>query len=445
MAPTPSALTESPSESIWAELRAPVWKPFRLDTGSFLLHVPTSHLLEVDPEVVSHVTGEKPDPEIEAQLAEVVAGFPKPRTRQITTDIEAVSLNMAQGCNLRCTYCFAGEGDYGVKGMMSFETARSVLEFFTKGREHFEVIFFGGEPMLNFEVIKQVVAWCETQRCRFSYAMTTNGTLVNEERLEWLKEKRFSITWSYDGKGLQDRQRFLKDKKTGSGAVVERKLEAFNEAFGKLRDFTLRTTVSRENLGFLEASLLSTLTARNYKLHFSRNATAEHGAAFSDADIEKLGDILRGVVDRLLEERDYARLMRIDNLRQRVIGIHTGKTNEIACGAGVNYLTVSVKGTFYLCHRFNEDESENFGSTERGLDEGRLAAIREARTAKKEPCGSCWMRQWCAGGCFHEHKIATGDKFRMDKTFCKLQAIETEQALRIYAILRERAPYLLEG
>jgi uncharacterized protein len=438
-------LTERQSESIWAELRAPVWKPFRLDTGSFLLHVPTSHLLEVDPEVVSHVTGEKVDPEIAAQLEEVVAGFPKPRSRQVTTDIEAVSLNMAQGCNLRCTYCFAGEGDYGVKGMMSFETARSVLAFFTRDKEHFEVIFFGGEPMLNFEVIKQVVAWCETQRCKFSYAMTTNGTLVNEERLEWLKEKCFSITWSYDGKGLQDRQRFLKDRKTSSRAIVERKLEAFKEAFGKLRDFTLRTTVSRENLDLLEESLLSTLTARNYKLHFSRNATAEQAAAFADADIDKLGCILKGIVDRLLEAEDYPRLMRINNLRQRVRSIHKGTTNEITCGAGINYLTVSVEGNFYLCHRFNEDESENFGSVERGLDEGRLAEIREARMAKKEPCSSCWMRQWCAGGCFHEHKVATGDKLRMDKTFCRLQAIETEQALRIYAILRERAPYLLEG
>jgi uncharacterized protein len=445
MAPTPSALTERPSESVWAELRAPVWKAFRLDTGSFLLHVPTSHLLEVDPEVVSHVTGEKVDPEIETQLAEMVAGFPKPAPRQVETDIYSVSLNMAQGCNLRCTYCFAGEGDYGVKGMMTFETARSVLEFFTKGRERFEVVFFGGEPMLNFEVIKQVVAWCETQTCRFSFAMTTNGTLLSEERLQWLKEKRFSISWSYDGKSLQDRQRLLKDKKTGSGAIVARKLEAFQDALGKLRDFKVRTTVSRENLHLLEESLLNTLTATNFKLYFARHATSESAAAFTDEDIDKLGNILKSVVDRLLEERDYAKLLRVGNLRRRLKNIDKGTTGEMSCSAGVNYLTVSVEGNFYLCHRFNEDESENFGNVARGLDQERLTQIREARMAKKEPCSSCWVRQWCAGGCFHEHKAATGDKLQMDPAFCKLQAIETEQALRIYAAVREHAPALLEG
>jgi uncharacterized protein len=275
--------------------------------------------------------------------------------------------------------------------------------------------------------------------------MTTNGTLLNEERLQWLRAKNFSITWSYDGKGLQDRQRFLKDKKTGSGTIVERKLEAFEDALGKLRDFKLRTTITRNNLHLLEESLLATLTARNFKVYLSRHATSDSASAFTDADINKLGSILKSVVDRLLEERDYAKLLRIGNLQQRLKNIDKGTTGMTACAAGLRYLTVSVEGNFYLCHRFNEDSSENFGNAERGLDEERLAEIREARTAKKEPCNSCWMRQWCAGGCFHEHRSATGDKLNIDPAFCKLQAIETEQAIRIYAALREHAPALLEG
>lgn len=441
MTPPPSALTVRATTS---SSPASVWKGFRLETGCFLLHVPSSHLLEVDPEVLSHIDGVSDNPEIESQLSAMVDSFPPAEPRRVATDIGSVSLNMAQGCNLRCTYCFAGEGDYGVKGMMSFETARSVLEFFTRERKQFQVVFFGGEPMLNFDVIKQVVAWCETQPCKFSFSMTTNGTLLNEEKLQWLKDKRFAINWSYDGQGLQDRQRLLKDKKTGSSALVERKLAAFQASLAQLRDFRLRTTVTRENLDALEESILSSLNSKNFKLHIARHAAQSTQLAFTDTDIAALGAILTRVVDHLLSERSYDKLLRLTTLNQQIRAIHRGETGKFACGAGVHYLTVSVQGKFYLCHRFNEDESENFGDVQRGLDREKLAAISAARKAKHEPCASCWMREWCSGGCFHEHKIATGDKFQIDPTFCKLQALEMQQAVRIYTHLLKYAPEFLE-
>ena len=395
MASSPTRLTANLAEL--DALKAPVWKSFRLDTGCFLLHVASSHLLEVDPEVLDHLQGKAQDPEIEKQLTEIAHSLPLPPPRRVTTDIGSISLNMAQGCNLRCTYCFAGEGDYGVKGMMSFETARKVLEFFARGRARFDIVFFGGEPMLNFDVIKQVVAWCETQTCKFHFSMTTNGTLLNEERLQWLKEKRFAINWSYDGKGLQNRQRLLKDKKTGSENLVERKLAAFGEALHQLRDIRLRTTVTRESLDGLEESIISTLNSKTFKLHVARHAAEGKTLAFTDDDVATLGGILSRIVDRLLEEKNYDKLLRLTTLNQQIRAIHRGDTGKFACGAGIHYLTVSVQGTFYLCHRFNEDESENFGDVERGLDRNKLAAISAARETKHEPCASCWMREWCSG------------------------------------------------
>jgi uncharacterized protein len=370
--------------------------------------------------------------------------LPRAAAVPATVDITAASLNLAQGCNMRCTYCFAGEGDYGKKAMMSFATARRALEQLAAGKPRFHVIFFGGEPMLNFRVIEQVVAWCEAQTAtKFSFAMTTNGTLLTAEKLAWLKAKQFKLTISYDGKGLHARQRFLSDKKTTSEGLVQRKLDAFAADLQALRSFTLRATVEKANLDVLEEAMLSTLTARNYQLYLSTHSATIKELGFGLEDVARLGAIYRRVVDRLLEAGDWRQLLRLDNLKSHLVAVHRGRRRALACGAGTSYLTVSAEGAFYLCHRFNEDETERFGDVERGADTARLQAFAEQRTAPKEPCASCWMREWCAGGCFYEHKASTGDVFAPSPAFCRLMDLEMTEALRVYTILREKAPEIV--
>ncbi len=422
-----------------------VWKAFRFETGAFILHVPSSHVVEVSDDVVLHLLGELVDAEIEEHLTELERDLPLPAKVEVKTNIQAVSLNMAQGCNLRCTYCFAGEGDYGNKAMMSFATAKKVLEFFSKDQPRFHIVFFGGEPLLNFSVMKEIVAWCETQKtCRFTYSITTNGTLLNEEKLKWLKDKNVAVTMSYDGKGLQGKQRRTKDLGS-SEALVDRKLEAFKEQLGNLRDFRLRATVVKKNLGEFEAAIIHTLTSRNFRTVVSHHASPLRSLAFGPADIDQLADILKRLVDRFLESKSYDKLMQIHYINHGVKLIHEGKTGSFACGAGTSYLTVSALGSFYLCHRFNEDESERVGDADQGLDHAKLADVAKFRGAKTAPCNTCWMREWCAGGCFHEHKAATGSKFDLDPMYCKLQGLELEQAMRVYTVLLQDAPQLLEA
>jgi uncharacterized protein len=326
---------------------------------------------------------------------------------------------------------------------MTFPTAQKALALLSAGKERFHVIFFGGEPMLNFAVIQQVVAWCETQPCRYTFGMTTNGTLLSEEKLRWLAGKEFQLTWSYDGKGLQAKQRLNKDETTNSEALVERKLTAFAGQLAALRDFKLRATVTKENLDLLEEAIAGTLTARNFRVVVAHHATPLRALQFGPADIAKLAAILGRVVDRLLAAGDFARLLKLQFIRSYVGMLHKGVTGGMACGAGVNYLTVSAEGGFYLCHRFNEDETERYGDVDAGVDQERLDAVARFRGAKKDPCDSCWMRQWCAGGCFHENKAASGHKFRPDPMYCMLQDLELKQAMRVYAVLLAEAPHLL--
>lgn len=448
IAPTSPSRGASPGalshRDAWADLRAPVWRAFTFETGHFLLHVPSSHVLEAPESLVRHVLGLAPSAAAEAELEALAKSLPLPPPRVVTPDIQAVSLNMAQGCNLRCTYCFAGEGDYGVKGMMTLATAVAALSLLAQGKQRFHVVFFGGEPMLNFGVIEKVVAWCEGQECKFSFAITTNGTLLTKEKLEWFKQKRFAMTLSYDGKGLQSRQRLNKDKSTNSEQLVERKVEAFGEQLAALRDVVIRATITKENIDHLERAMVTTLSSHNFKLAVAHHATPLRAFQFTDADIERLGATFQRVIDRLIEAKDWVNLVKLDNVMKHVKSIHKGRTNLRACGAGVNYLTVSVDGVFYLCHRFNEDATEAFGSVAVGLDHPRLNEVAAFRGAAKDPCNTCWLRQWCAGGCMHEHKAATGNKFDLDPMYCKLLSLEVTQAMRIYTVLLESRPDLLD-
>ena len=422
---------------------APEWKAFSFETGHFLLHVPSSHVLDVPSALAALVRGETSDLVAAAELTRLSAVLPRPPVRTIVPDIRAISLNMAQGCNLRCTYCFAGEGDYGSKGLMSFATATAAIKLLAAGKPNFHVVFFGGEPMLNFAVIEQVVAWCETEQPSVTFSMTTNGTLLTADKVEWLRRKNFALNLSYDGKGVHAKQRLNKNKVSNSEALVERKIAAFGDQLSALREFRLRATVTKEALPILEASLVETLTTKNYKLFVAHHATSERGVEFSSDDIDFLGQVFKRVIDRFLASSDYACLLKLENIQQAVRQIHRGKTGGMTCGAGINYLTVSVGGSFYLCHRFNEDEGERLGGIDGGLDEEKLAEVATFRSAKQAPCNTCWMREWCAGGCMHEHKSSQGDKFAIDPRFCQLQNLELEQAMRVYTVLLEKAPHLL--
>jgi uncharacterized radical SAM superfamily Fe-S cluster-containing enzyme len=202
--------------STWKALHAPEWKAFLYDHGAFIIHVPSSTVLETDYDTARRLIqkhqkalkGQLPLAEKTAQeeeeedlsfqeaLDDLAKQMPKNQGRSTKIDISALSLNMAQGCNLRCNYCFAGEGDYGVKGFMSFETAKKAISLFIEGKKNFHLIFFGGEPLLNYSVIQKIVEWTKTLPCKFTYAITTNGTLLNEEKIKWMNEYDFAVTIS---------------------------------------------------------------------------------------------------------------------------------------------------------------------------------------------------------------------------------------------------------
>ncbi len=455
VSPTPSLLGPALPGETWKSLKATEWRAFIYEHGSFMLHVPTSTVLETDLETAQYIRSldqgvpmgevdQERNQAYAAGLAELAATFPKIAPRNTLVNISAISLNMAQGCNLRCTYCFAGEGDYGVKGMMTFETAQKAISMLCEGKKSFHLIFFGGEPLLNFSVVKQIVDWTKTLPLKFTYAITTNGTLLSEEKIKWMDDHDFAVTVSYDGKGIHAKNRLNKDKVSNSESFVEKKLKNFETQLAALKSFRLRATITRDVLDHTEEAIVQTLHSFNYRLSVARHAEKSERLAFTLSDIDRLTGIMARVIDRLLEAQDYDKLRKFEAIMGFVRSLHQGKTRQTSCGAGVNYLTVSVDGAFHLCHRFNEDESERYGDIQTGVNYAGLREIAEVRNAQNEPCKSCFVREFCAGGCFHEHKLAHGSKFILDETFCRLLGSEITLAMRVYTYLIKNAPEVLE-
>lgn len=416
------------------------WKLIENELGTYLLHVPSSTLLRASMDIVgsSHCSSSCPLCSFEKQVQ-------VPEKMPVKFDISAIALNVIESCNLRCTYCFAGDGDYGKPSEMGLQLAQQAIKFFTRERASLHIVFFGGEPLLNFKLIAQTVEWCESQSDKsFSYALTTNGVLLRETMLSFFKKYKFALTVSYDGKYLQDKQRLGTRNQLKLGLVTEKKLERYSDALSQLKSVKIRSTVTVKHLSETFINIIMSLSSLAYQFAYARASVSHESSRFTRGDVEKLNNILREVVDYYLEKKEFAALMRISNIRKFVKMIHQGDYHRNFCGAGINYLSVSTTGNFYLCHRFTEDEEESFGSIENGLNVHKLREVNALRMNLIEPCKSCWMRNFCGGGCFHEHKLANNTITKVDPIFCLLQEAELQQSMRVYLHLQNEAPELLE-
>jgi len=429
------------------ELVAGEWKPFAVEGAHYLFHIPSSSLLEVPEDI--HATVVK-DPAAADSLPELVAirsslPAPKPRIFPKTPKITAIALNVAETCNLRCVYCYAGDGNYGADTMMSKATGTAVIDFFAAQTERLHVVFFGGEPVLNFDLIREIVAWCQTKTgVTFSFSMTTNGTLLSREHMEFLKRHRFSLTISYDGHGVHAAQRLNKDRVSNSEELVERKLRSIEDQIRELDGFQLRGTILERNAALLEDAITSTLNDLPHAF-MATLATQSSRYSVAKAAIDSAQAVTARVVERYLAAREYDKIRRLKSLWGQVSRIHRADRGSMTCGAGINYLSVSTKGEFYLCHRFTEDPREKVGSLAKGLDLERLDRYRQHRVTEHDPCKSCWMREMCAGGCFHDNRMTNGTSFRPDPKFCHTQDLLMQLAVRVYVRLRKEAPHILDG
>ncbi|MCX7746639.1 MAG: thioether cross-link-forming SCIFF peptide maturase [Clostridia bacterium] len=321
--------------------------------------------------------------------------------------VKALCLHISHDCNLRCKYCFASTGDFGNgRTVMSAEVGKKAIDFLVKesqGRKNLEIDFFGGEPLLNFETVKEVVDYARSLEKgagkQFKFTLTTNALLLNEDHKKYINENIGNLVLSIDGRPeVNDRMRF---RVNGSGI--------YNDILPKIKDmaesrnqdnYYVRGTFTRENLDFSKDVLH--LADQGFKQISVEPVVAAKDSGFDlrEEDLPTLfGEyemLAREYVERIKQGSGFNFFhFMIDLSQGPCVAKRLG-----GCGSGHEYLAVTPEGDIYPCHQFvGMDEFKMGNVNDIVMDRSLQDTFKESNVYKKEDCKTCWAKFYCSGGC----------------------------------------------
>jgi uncharacterized protein len=381
--------------------------------GFHVMAVDGSRFYDVDQASFRRLGAAVADGSAETLLADIGLALPSRAiddTPPANPPVRALSLAVAQKCNLGCTYCYAQEGSFGAKPQnMAGETARQAVDLLLSEAapgERVNLSFLGGEPLVNRSVLRGVTRYAARQAASrgviVSFSITSNGTLIGESDGEFFEEHGFAVTISLDGP--QAAHDGLRPYKGGRGSF-ETILRNVGPLLARQRrmQVSARVTVTPQNLdlhgtlddfialGFHSVGLSPLLNAPSGRGEMTRDSLADMLDAMVGCGEECERRVIGG------ERYPFA------NLLFALQEIHKGTHRPYSCGAGAGYLGVSADGNLSACHRFVGDAAGALGTLAAGIGracQGEWLAGRHVH--RQEPCRSCWARYLCGGGCHHE-------------------------------------------
>ena len=380
--------------------------------GSHLFVADRSRLFDADPVLFSLLDTAKSAEETSRLLRD--AGLDQPpaidETAPAEPPLHALSLAIAQKCNLGCTYCYAQQGEFGGAAKnMSRETAFDAVDLLIDGAEpgaRLNLAFLGGEPLVNRTVLqaatRRAAGRAAQREVGITFSVTTNGTLLRLDDGEFFEEFGFAVTLSLDGP--REAHNALRPFKGGQGSY-DRILDNVRPLLARQRrmQVSARVTVTPSNLRLRE-TLDQFLAEGFHSVGFSPLLRAPTGRG--EMQREDLEVMLGGMIDcgREYERRvEAGRRYSFANMDNAMKEIAQGTHRPYPCGAGAGYLGVSAEGELAACHRFVGDDDGAMGSLAEGIDGGRRAEwLRSRHVHRQEPCRDCWARYLCGGGCHHE-------------------------------------------
>ena len=361
-------------------------------------------------------------------------------SKKLTTTLKALCLHVSHDCNLRCEYCFASEGDYhSGRKLMEKEVAIKAVDFLVAnsiGRQKIEIDFFGGEPLMNFNVVEAVVKYGrqiekETNK-RFYFTITTNATLLNKHRIEFINEYMDNVVISIDGrKEVHDAVRHDCNGKGSYEKIVPLAQELIAGRNGK--SYFVRGTFTTKNKDF--SNDVMHLADLGFK-EISVEPVVGSGSDlyFKDSDVH---DILKEYENLAIK---YIKRLKTDNKFRFYhfnINLEDGPClfkRITACGAGYEYLAVSPEGKLYPCHQFVGQDKFIVGDIYSGISNNRLCKeLKENTIFEKEKCRECWAKLFCSGGCHANAFFTNGSIKEPNETSCILQKKRIECAIMIKA------------
>ncbi|MFW5645822.1 MAG: thioether cross-link-forming SCIFF peptide maturase [Acetivibrio ethanolgignens] len=361
------------------------------------------------------------------------------------TVIKAMCLHIAHDCNLRCSYCFADEGEYkGKRGLMSYEVGKQALDFLianSGSRKNLEVDFFGGEPLMNFGVVKQLVEYGRQQEKihnkNFRFTLTTNGVLLDDDIMEFLNQEMANVVMSLDGRPeVHDKLRPTPNKK-GSYALVAPKFQKLAR-LRKQKDYYARGTFTHYNLDFSRDVLhLADLGFTQVSVE-PVVAPVEEPYALGKEDIPKICEEYDLLARELIKRKKEGRGFNFFHFMIDLTGGPCVAKRLSGCGSGTEYLAVTPWGDLYPCHQFVGNEDFLMGNVFDGIKRTDLQKqFKGCNVYSKEKCKNCFAKFYCSGGCAANAFNFHGDINDAYDIGCELQRKRVECAIMIKAVEAE--------
>ncbi|MGI6733554.1 MAG: thioether cross-link-forming SCIFF peptide maturase [Anaerovoracaceae bacterium] len=369
---------------------------------------------------------------------------------QITTEIlegrgpiiKAMCLHVAHDCNMRCKYCFGDTGAFeGQRSLLSYETGKKAIDFLlthSGTRRNLEIDFFGGEPLMNFDIVKQLVAYGREAEKAYGknirFTITTNGLLLDKEKRDFINDNMENVILSIDGRPeINDRMRKTPNDRGTYSLIIGNYLDFVKEREGT---YYVRGTFTRDNLDFAEdVKHLADLGFRNISVE-PVVTDPSLSYALKEEDLPRIFEEYNRLADLYLE---YAQAGKTFEFFHFNVDLEQGPCvykRVAGCGAGTEYVAVTPEGDIYPCHQFVGNPDFLLGNVCHESFENRLFEdFNKAHIYNKEKCQSCWAKFYCSGGCHANAYNMNGTIAIPYEMGCEMEKKRLECAIGIRAAL----------
>ena len=408
-------------------------------------------------EVAANQVGDKYDKLENEEIAELIADIEELQSRGKlfskdvfasaaepvqSTPLKALCMNVSHECNMTCSYCFAQNGGYGGgESLMSFETGKSAIDFLLENsgnRKNLDIDFFGGEPLLNWDVVKRIVNYArEKERDgekKFRFTLTTNGLLIDENVIEFTKREMHNVVLSLDGRReVHDAMRKLHGG-AGSYKIVLPKIKRLVEARGG-KGYYIRGTYTRSNLDFVDDILhLADLgfTELSMEPVIAKPYTQY---ALRKNDLPKLFEQYELLAAEMIKRKTEGRGFTFYHFMLDLTGGPCVYKRIRGCGVGTEYLAVNPAGELYPCHQFVGDRNFLLGDIWHGIINKELRGeFENCGIYSRVECMNCWARLYCSGGCAANACNETGSIAGVYEIGCELfkKRLECAIMMKVY-------------